>query len=78
MATVTPPRVGARVGAIPESVTLAVEAESKALRAGRPAGAGQPGLPAPEHVKAVCRDPRNHRCPRDEDLRGRPFAEVRP
>jgi len=61
-------RVSARVGAIGESATLAVDARAKALRAaGRPVigfGAGEPDFPTPEYVveaaAAACRDPRNH------------------
>jgi aspartate/methionine/tyrosine aminotransferase len=62
-------RVSARVGAIPESATLAVDAKAKALKAaGRPVigfGAGEPDFPTPEAIVeaavAACRDPRNHR-----------------
>src|SRR5262245_51293026 len=63
------PRISARVSAIAESATLAVDAKAKALRAaGRPVigfGAGEPDFPTPEYVveaaAAACRDPRNHR-----------------
>lgn len=63
------PRVSARVGAIAESATLAVDSKAKALKAaGEPVigfGAGEPDFPTPEPVveaaAAACRDPRNHR-----------------
>lgn len=62
-------RVSARVGAIAESATLAVDARAKALKAaGRPVigfGAGEPDFPTPEHVvraaQEAAADPRNHR-----------------
>ncbi|RAG80849.1 aspartate aminotransferase [Streptacidiphilus pinicola] len=62
-------RVSARVGAIAESATLAVDAKAKALKAaGRPVigfGAGEPDFPTPDYIVeeavAACRDPRNHR-----------------
>jgi len=69
----TPPvserRVSARLAAIAESATLAVDAKAKALKAqGRPVigfGAGEPDFPTPADVvevaAAACRDPRNHR-----------------
>lgn len=63
------PRISARIAAIAESATLAVDARAKALRAaGRPVigfGAGEPDFPTPrpivEAAAAACRDPRNHR-----------------
>jgi aspartate/methionine/tyrosine aminotransferase len=63
------PRVSARIGAIAESATLAVDAKAKALRAaGRPVigfGAGEPDFPTPQPIVdaavAACADPRNHR-----------------
>jgi aspartate/methionine/tyrosine aminotransferase len=63
------PRVSARIGAIAESATLAVDAKAKALKAaGRPVigfGAGEPDFPTPDYIVAAavdaCRDPRNHR-----------------
>lgn len=69
--TTTSPRsrVSARVAAIAESATLAVDAKAKALKAaGRPVigfGAGEPDFPTPDYiveaaVKAV-QDPVNHR-----------------
>jgi aspartate aminotransferase len=80
MSAVTPPsaspvqpastrRVSARVGAIAESATLAVDAKAKALKAaGRPVigfGAGEPDFPTPDYVVeaavAACREPRFHR-----------------
>jgi len=62
-------RVSARVAAIGESATLAVDAKAKALKAaGRPVigfGAGEPDFPTPpeivEAAVAAARDPRNHR-----------------
>ncbi len=62
-------RVSARVGAISESATLAVDAKAKALRAaGRPVigfGAGEPDFPTPDYIVeaavAACREPRFHR-----------------
>ncbi|BDO43256.1 pyridoxal phosphate-dependent aminotransferase [Cellulomonas sp. NTE-D12] len=63
------PRVSARVGAIAESATLAVDARAKALKAaGRPVigfGAGEPDFPTPQPIVdaaiAAAADPRNHR-----------------
>jgi aspartate/methionine/tyrosine aminotransferase len=65
----TRPRISARIGSITESVTLAVDAKAKALKAaGHPVigfGAGEPDFPTPDAVVeaavAACRDPRNHR-----------------
>jgi aspartate aminotransferase len=62
-------RVSARIGAIAESATLAVDAKAKSLReAGRPVigfGAGEPDFPTPDYIVeaavAAARDPRNHR-----------------
>src|SRR5437773_6951625 len=64
-----PTRVSARVSAISESATLAVDAKAKALKAaGRPVigfGAGEPDFPTPEPIVAAaadaCKDPKNHR-----------------
>jgi aspartate aminotransferase len=64
-----PTRVSARIGAIAESATLAVDAKAKALQAaGRPVigfGAGEPDFPTPDYIVeaavAAARDPRNHR-----------------
>ncbi|TQS46325.1 pyridoxal phosphate-dependent aminotransferase [Cryptosporangium phraense] len=62
-------RISAKVGAIAESATLAVDAKAKALKAaGRPVigfGAGEPDFPTPDYVVqaaiAACSDPANHR-----------------
>ena len=67
--TTEKPRISARIGAIAESATLAVDAKAKALKAaGRPVigfGAGEPDFPTPDYiVKAAidaCSDPRWHR-----------------
>ncbi|MGI8613615.1 MAG: pyridoxal phosphate-dependent aminotransferase [Nocardioidaceae bacterium] len=64
-----PSRVSARVAAIAESATLAVDARAKALRAaGHPVigfGAGEPDFATPDYIveaaARACRDPRNHR-----------------
>src|SRR5699024_7529665 len=63
------PRVSARISAISESATLAVDAKAKALKAeGRPVigfGAGEPDFPTPQPIVdaaiAACSEPRNHR-----------------
>jgi aspartate/methionine/tyrosine aminotransferase len=62
-------RIAARVAAIAESATLAVDAKAKALKAaGEPVigfGAGEPDFATPSHVveaaAAACGDPKNHR-----------------
>jgi len=62
-------RVSARIAAIAESATLAVDAKAKALKAaGRPVigfGAGEPDFATPDYIVeaavAAARDPRNHR-----------------
>ena len=62
-------RVSARLAAIAESATLAVDAKAKALQAaGRPVigfGAGEPDFATPDYIVeaavAAARDPRNHR-----------------
>jgi aspartate/methionine/tyrosine aminotransferase len=62
-------RVSARIGAISESATLAVDTKAKALKAaGRPVigfGAGEPDFATPEPIVAAAieaaKDPRNHR-----------------
>ncbi|MFF0265095.1 pyridoxal phosphate-dependent aminotransferase [Kribbella sp. NPDC004536] len=62
-------RISARVGAISESATLAVDSKAKALKAaGRPVigfGAGEPDFPTPDYIVeaavAAARDPKNHR-----------------
>src|SRR3954453_6855065 len=61
-------RVSARIAAISESATLAVDAKAKALKgAGRDVigfGAGEPAFPTPDAIVeaaiAACRDPRMH------------------
>jgi aspartate/methionine/tyrosine aminotransferase len=62
------PRISARVAAIAESATLAVDAKAKALKAvGEDVigfGAGEPDFPTPAHVveaaARACREPRFH------------------
>ncbi len=62
-------RVSARLSAIAESATLAVDAKAKALKAaGRPVigfGAGEPDFPTPQYIVdaavAAAQDPANHR-----------------
>ncbi|CAB4858353.1 unannotated protein [freshwater metagenome] len=69
MGSVTPRRASARLAAIAESATLAVDAKAKALRAtGENVigfGAGEPDFPTPAHIVEAaveaCRDPKNHR-----------------
>ena len=61
-------RISARIAAITESATLAVDAKAKALKAAGEDvigfGAGEPDFPTPEHIvdaaAAACRDPRFH------------------
>lgn len=68
-APASPRRISARVAAIAESATLAVDAKAKALKAaGEPVigfGAGEPDFPTPDHIVeaavAACREERNHR-----------------
>jgi aspartate aminotransferase len=63
------PRISARVAAIAESATLAVDAKAKALKAaGRPVigfGAGEPDFPTPDYIVAAaqsaCAQPRFHK-----------------
>jgi aspartate/methionine/tyrosine aminotransferase len=65
----TLPRISARIGAIAESATLAVDAKAKALKAaGRPVvgfGAGEPDFATPDWIVEVAqraaKDPVNHR-----------------
>ncbi|MBO0776858.1 MAG: aminotransferase class I/II-fold pyridoxal phosphate-dependent enzyme, partial [Actinobacteria bacterium] len=60
------PRISARISAITESATLAVDAKAKALKAaGRPVivfGAGEPDFPTPGYIVAAaqqaCAEPR--------------------
>ncbi|MGI8328503.1 pyridoxal phosphate-dependent aminotransferase [Actinomadura scrupuli] len=62
-------RISARVAAISESATLAVDAKAKALKAaGRPVigfGAGEPDFPTPDYIveaaAQACREPRFHK-----------------
>jgi aspartate aminotransferase len=62
-------RISARIAAITESATLAVDARAKALKAAGEDvigfGAGEPDFPTPDHIveaaASACRDPRNHR-----------------
>ncbi len=62
-------RLSARIAAVSESATLAVDAKAKALKAqGEDVigfGAGEPDFPTPTHIveaaAAACHDPRNHR-----------------
>ncbi len=62
-------RISARIAAINESATLAVDAKAKALKAaGEPVigfGAGEPDFPTPAHIVeaavVACRDPKFHR-----------------
>src|ERR1700748_2148757 len=64
-----PSRVSARVSAISESATLAVDAKAKALKAaGRPVigfGAGEPDFPTPGYIveaaQRACTEPRFHK-----------------
>ncbi|MFC7218969.1 pyridoxal phosphate-dependent aminotransferase [Streptomyces polyrhachis] len=68
-APATERRVSARIGAISESATLAVDAKAKALKAaGRPVigfGAGEPDFPTPDYIVEAaveaCRNPKYHR-----------------
>ncbi|OIQ91825.1 aspartate aminotransferase [mine drainage metagenome] len=63
------PRISARLAAIAESATLAVDAKAKALKAaGRPVigfGAGEPDFPTPQYIVdaavLAANDPANHR-----------------
>jgi aspartate/methionine/tyrosine aminotransferase len=62
-------RLSARIAAIAESATLAVDAKAKALKAaGRPVigfGAGEPDFPTPDYIVeaalAAAREPKHHR-----------------
>ncbi len=64
-----PTRVSARIAAIAESATLAVDAKAKALKAaGRPVigyGAGEPDFPTPGYIveaaRRACAEPRFHK-----------------
>ena len=65
----THPRISARLAAIAESATLAVDAKAKALKAaGRPVigfGAGEPDFPTPGYIveaaQRACAEPRFHK-----------------
>jgi aspartate aminotransferase len=62
------PRISARVAAIAESATLAVDAKAKALKAAGEDvigfGTGEPDFPTPDHIveaaARACREPRFH------------------
>jgi len=62
-------RISARVSAVAESATLAIDAKAKALQASGEDvvgfGAGEPDFPTPPHIVEAaveaCRDPRNYR-----------------
>ena len=62
-------RISARVAAVTESATLAIDAKAKALKAAGEDvigfGAGEPDFPTPAHIAAAaaeaCLDPKNHR-----------------
>jgi aspartate/methionine/tyrosine aminotransferase len=62
-------RISARIAAITESATLAVDAKAKALKAaGRPVigfGAGEPDFPTPDYIveaaQRACAEPRFHK-----------------
>ena len=59
----TKPRISARIAAIAESATLAVDAKAKALKAaGRPVigfGAGEPDFPTPDYIVQAAADATN-------------------
>jgi aspartate/methionine/tyrosine aminotransferase len=67
--SISHPRISARLSAIAESATLAVDAKAKALKAaGRPVigfGAGEPDFPTPDYIVAAaqraCAEPRFHK-----------------
>jgi aspartate aminotransferase len=62
-------RISARIGAVAESATLAIDAKAKALKAAGEDvvgfGAGEPDFPTPAHIveaaAAACRDPKMHK-----------------
>ncbi len=62
-------RISARLAAVAESATLAIDAKAKALKAAGEDvigfGAGEPDFPTPAHIveaaAEACRDPKNHR-----------------
>jgi aspartate/methionine/tyrosine aminotransferase len=67
--TTVHPRISARISAIAESATLAVDSKAKALKAaGRPVigfGAGEPDFPTPDYIveaaQRACAEPRFHK-----------------
>jgi aspartate aminotransferase len=67
--TVPRPRISRRVGRVPPSATLAIDAKAKALKASGldivGFGAGEPDFPTPDAIVeaavAACRDEANHR-----------------
>jgi aspartate aminotransferase len=69
MVGMTRPRISARISAISESATLAVDAKAKAMKAaGRPVigfGAGEPDFPTPDYIVEAAveasRNPRFHK-----------------
>jgi aspartate aminotransferase len=69
MAATSGTRISARIAAIEESATLAVDAKAKALKAAGEDvigfGAGEPDFPTPAHIVEAaveaCRDPKNHK-----------------
>src|SRR6202000_2470893 len=70
-------RISARVSAISESATLAVDAKAKALKAaGRPVigfGAGEPDFPTPDYiVEAAVRAAHDPKYPRSPPVPGLP------
>jgi aspartate aminotransferase len=62
-------RISARISAVAESATLAIDAKAKALQAAGEDvvgfGVGEPDFPTPPHIVEAaveaCRDPKNHR-----------------
>ena len=62
-------RISARIAAVAESATLAIDGKAKALKAAGEDvvgfGAGEPDFPTPPHIVEAavdaCRDPKNHR-----------------
>jgi aspartate aminotransferase len=62
-------RISARIGAVSESATLAIDAKAKALKAAGEDvvgfGAGEPDFATPDHIieaaVAACRDPKMHK-----------------
>jgi aspartate/methionine/tyrosine aminotransferase len=62
-------RISARIAAVSESATMAIDAKAKALKAAGEDvigfGAGEPDFPTPAHIVeaavAACRDPKNHK-----------------